>query len=57
MLVGNYPQIKNFKRGDLGKYIGIEDIRHNFKDFPSHYTLGPRSRGVGRLPWEDEKSS
>ena len=28
-----------FKRGDLGKYLGIEDIRHNFKDFPSHYTL------------------
>ena len=27
-----------FKRGDLGKYLGIEDIRHNFKDFPSHYT-------------------
>ena len=27
-----------FKRDDLGKYLGIEDIRHNFKDFPSHYT-------------------
>ena len=27
-----------FKRVDLGKYLGIEDIRHNFKDFPSHYT-------------------
>ena len=26
-----------FKRADLGKYLGIEDIRHNFKDFPSHY--------------------
>ena len=27
-----------FKRADLGKYLGIEDIRRNFKDFPSHYT-------------------
>ena len=27
-----------FKRGDLGKYLCIEDIRHNFKDFPLHYT-------------------
>ena len=27
-----------FKRADLGKYLGGEDIRHNFKDFPSHYT-------------------
>ena len=26
-----------FKRADLGKYLGIEDIRHNFRDFPSHY--------------------
>ena len=25
-----------FKRADLGKYRGIEDIKHNFKDFPSH---------------------
>ena len=31
-----------FKRNDLGKYLGIEDIKHNFKDFPSHYTR-PRS--------------
>ena len=31
-----------FKRGDLGKYLGIEGIRHNLKDFPSHYTR-PRS--------------
>ena len=31
-----------FKRGDLGKYLGIEDITHNLKDFPSHYTR-PRS--------------
>ena len=31
-----------FKRADLGKYLGIEDIKHNFKDFPSHYTH-PRS--------------
>ena len=27
-----------FKRVDLGKYLGIENIKHNFKDFPSHYT-------------------
>ena len=27
-----------FKRGDLGKYQGTEHMRHNFKDFPSHYT-------------------
>ena len=27
-----------FKRGDLGRYLGIGDKRHNFKDFPSHYT-------------------
>ena len=27
-----------FKRVDLGKYLGIENIEHNFKDFPSHYT-------------------
>ena len=26
-----------FRRADLGKYLGIEDIKHNFKDFPSHY--------------------
>ena len=40
-----------FKRGDLGKYLGIEDIRHNFKDFPSHYTR-PRSdlKGGGLTP-------
>ena len=27
-----------FKSAGLGKYLSIEDIRHNFKDFPSHYT-------------------
>ena len=27
-----------FKRADLGKYLGIEDIKHNFKDFPSPCT-------------------
>ena len=31
-----------FKRADLGKYLGIEEIRHNFKNFPPHYTQ-PRS--------------
>ena len=41
-----------FKRADLGKYLGIEDIRHNFKGFPSHYTC-PRSdpEGGGRAPF------
>ena len=23
-----------FKRADLGTYLGLEDIKHNFKDFP-----------------------
>ena len=27
-----------FKRADLGKYLGIENIKNHFKDFPSHYT-------------------
>ena len=27
-----------FKRADLGKYLGIGNIRRNFKDFPSHNT-------------------
>ena len=27
-----------FKRADLGKYLGIENKKYNFKDFPSHYT-------------------
>ena len=27
-----------FKRAELGKYLGIENIKNNFKDFPSHYT-------------------
>ena len=37
-----------FKRADLGKYIGIEDIKNNFKEFSSHYTR-PRLdlKGVG----------
>ena len=26
------------KRSHVGKYIGIKDMKHNFKDFPSHYT-------------------
>ena len=33
----NQPLIK---RADLGKYLGIEDIKHNFKDLPS-ITLHP----------------
>ena len=27
-----------FKTADLGKYLGIRNIRYNFKDFPSGYT-------------------
>ena len=27
-----------FKRTELGKYLGIEDIKNNFKGFSSHYT-------------------
>ena len=47
-----------FKRADLGKYVGIKVIKHNFKDFPLHYTR-PRSEieaGVRHPPWEDKKS-
>ena len=40
-----------FKRADLRKYLGIEDIKNNFKDFSSHYTC-PRSdlKGVSLTP-------
>lgn len=32
-------QIQSFcERAELGKYLGIENIRDNFKDFSSHYT-------------------
>ena len=47
-----------FKRADLGKYLGIGDIKHNFKDFPSHYTrLRSDLEGekFDRPPWEDKK--
>ena len=30
-----------FKRADLGKYLGIRNIRDNFKEFSSHHA-GPR---------------
>ena len=37
-----------FKRADLSKYLGIEDIKSNFKDFSSHYTLRRSNlKGVG----------
>ena len=26
-----------FKRADLGKYLGIENVRNNFKEFLSHH--------------------
>ena len=37
-----------FKRADLGKYLGIRNIRYNFKEFPLHHAH-PRSEieGVG----------
>ena len=37
-----------FNSADLGKYLGIDDIKNNFKDFSSYYTR-PRSvlKGVG----------
>ena len=37
-----------FKRADLGKYLGIRNIRDNFKEFSSHHAH-PRSEieGVG----------
>ena len=49
MLFDNHQPL--FKRADLGKYLGIEDIKHNFKDFPSHYTR-PRLdlKGGGLTP-------
>ena len=28
-----------FKRAELGKYLGIENIKHDFEVFPSHYAL------------------
>ena len=31
-----------FKRSDLGKYLGIRNIRDNFKEFSSHHAR-PRS--------------
>ena len=37
------------KRGDLGKCLSIEDIRHNFKYFPSHYTRPRLDLKGGRL--------
>ena len=48
-----------FKRADLGKYLRIENIKHNFKDFPSHYThlrWDLEAEGSTAPPWEDKKS-
>ena len=40
-----------FKRADLGKYVDIENIKLNFKDFPSHYTrLKSGLKGGGLTP-------
>ena len=38
-----------FKRVDLGKYLGIEDTKHNFKDFSPHYTRSRSDLEGGRL--------
>ena len=49
-----------FKRSHVEKYLGIRNIRDNFKDFPSHYTHPRLEIEAGSLtvtPWEDEKSS
>ena len=27
-----------FKRAHVRKYLGIKDIKHNYRDFPSHYS-------------------
>ena len=35
-----------FKRSDLGKYLGVRNIRDNFKDFSSHHVC-PRSEIEG----------
>ena len=35
-----------FIRADLGKYLGIRNIRDNFKEFSSHHSL-PRSETQG----------
>ena len=39
-----------FKRAELGRYLGIRNIRDNFKDFPSHYTR-LRSEIEGVVPY------
>ena len=36
-----------FKRANLAKYLDKEDIKHNFKDFPSHYTRPRLDIGAG----------
>ena len=38
-----------FKRADLRMYFGIKDIKHNFKEFPSHYTHPRLDMEGGRL--------
>ena len=40
-----------FKRADLGKYLAIEDIRHNFRNFSLHYNrLRSDLEGGGLAP-------
>ena len=38
-----------FKKADLGHCLGIENIKHNFKEFPSHYTRPRLDLKGGRL--------
>ena len=47
-----------FKRADLGKYLDIENIKNNFKDFPLLHTH-PRSEIEGHdltIPLEKTKN-
>ena len=38
-----------FKRADLGRYLGIQKIKDNFKDFPSHFMCKRQDmEGAGR---------
>ena len=52
------PNQSLFKRDDLGKYPGIKNTKHNFKDFPSHHTR-PRlnlEEGVLNAPFRRAKN-
>ena len=40
-----------FKKADLGKYLGIRNIRDNFKEFSSHHAR-PRSEIEDVVPYD-----